>query len=112
MVGTFKDKVHRMLGHLIPAFGESVRYEPIDGGRYPILGVFDREFELIDPQTENVIASNRPALGIRLADLPQSPKEGDLVYIDATRECFRVTDSQEDGQGGATLIMHKVENVS
>ena len=49
-----------------------------------------------------------PALTIHanLNEMFEKPQQGDRVEIED--EVFRVTDAQEDGQGGATLIMQKV----
>ena len=87
-------------------FGEDVTYEPIRGGSYEIRGIFDNQFEQVDPDTEVVIASNAPTLGVKLADLPGPPVKGDIVIIREKR--FRVIDSQEDGVVGSTLLLHEV----
>jgi len=104
----FKSKVDCLLNVAIPTFGEEVRYSPTKGGDYRMVAVFDRNFQQVDPDTEVVIASNIPALGVNLNNMFEAPEQGDMVDIKG--ELFRVTDSQEDGQGGATLIMQKAED--
>jgi len=102
---SFKELVGGLLDVAIPTFGETIDYRPNAGGSFSIEAVFDRSFEQIDPDTEEVIASNVPMLGIKLANLPFSPDRGDEVRIG--RERFQVIDSQEDGQGGARLILNR-----
>jgi len=103
---SFKKKVDSLLHTAVRAFGESAQYQPLKGGSYTLCGVFDRNFEQVDPDTQIVIASNVPMFGVNLNEMFEKPQQGDLLSID--EEVFRVTDSQEDGQGGATLILQKV----
>ena len=104
----FKAKVDCLLHTNIRVFGEPVNYRPKKGGPYTLHGVFDRNFVQVDPDTEAVIASNVPSLGINLNEMHEKPEQGDEVRI--YDEYFVVTDSQEDGQGGATLILQKIDN--
>ena len=103
----FKNKVDSLLNVAIPTFGETVTYYPVGKGDYKLTAVFDRNFEMIDPETEAVISSNVPRLGVNLNNMHEKPREGDLVRI--VDELFRVEDSQEDGQGGATLQLVKID---
>ena len=89
-------------------FGEEVLYKPLKGGSYNLQAVFDRNFQQVDPDTEVIIASNVPAIGVNLNDMYEKPEQGDEVEIED--ELFRVSDSQEDGQGGSTLILQKVDD--
>jgi hypothetical protein len=94
------------------AFGEhneKVIYEPLAGGSYTIVGIFDNQFEQLDPDTEQVIAANQPVIGVKLADLPSAPVKGDKVQIRGI--WYRVYDSQEDGLAMSALFLHKVECV-
>ena len=65
---SFKELVGGLLDVAIPTFGETIDYRPNAGGSFSIEAVFDRSFEQIDPDTEEVIASNVPMLGIKLAN--------------------------------------------
>jgi hypothetical protein len=85
--------------------GDTCEYRPRSGARYFIRGVFDREYQAIDTQTNAVISGNLPRLGVRLSDLVNNPVKGDKIQIGD--ELFTVSDCQEDGQGGATLYLHK-----
>lgn len=89
------------------AFGDKVpaQYLPKAGGSFPITGIFDNHFEQVDPDTEQVIASNQVTYGIKLKDLPNPPCKGDkLIRCGKT---FLVIDSQEDGVVGAILFLHE-----
>jgi len=102
----FKGLVDDMLGIVIPCCGEEngVFYQHKTGGSpYKIPAVFDLSFEFIDPESENLISGNAPNLGIRLSDLRLHPNVDDKVTIG--KVTYLVTDSLEDGQGGARLIM-------
>ena len=91
------------------AFGEhdeKVLYSPKRGGTYEIVGIFDNQYEQVDPDTEQVVAANQPVLGVKLADLPGEPERGDKVQIRG--KWYRVIDSQEDGVAGASLLLHEV----
>jgi len=92
------------------AFGEHdepVIYKPITGGSYDIVGIFDNQFEQVDPDTERVVAGNQVTLGIKLNDLAKKPQKKDVVIVRDIR--YRVIDSQEDGVAGAILFLHKVD---
>lgn len=106
-VTSFKSRVSSLLGIVIPATGEDVEYRPKSGGVIKIKAVFDSEFLEVDPDTEALVSSFSPRIGVRLSDLQGKPAKGDSVIIIDSGKRFRVTDSQEDGQGGATLLLHK-----
>jgi len=101
---SFKGLVDDLLGVAIPCCGEKVLYQHCKGGSpYEIDAVFDLMFTFVDPDTENEISGNAPNLGIRLRDLRREPEKNDKVFI--KKKTYLVTDSLEDGQGGARLIM-------
>lgn len=108
----FKDHANDILDCAKFAFGDhkthdkQVIYEPKRGGSFTIVGIFDNQFEQVDPNTEQVIADNQPTLGVKLDDLPYKPEKGDKVTI--RKKKYRVIDSQEDGVAGATLFLHEV----
>jgi len=104
----FKQMVDSLLSHNIRVFGEEVSYKPLSGGSYTLYAVFDRNFEQVDPDTQVIVASNVPMLGVNLNEMHEEPEQGDQVEI--IDETFRVVDSQEDGQGGASLILQKVDD--
>jgi hypothetical protein len=89
------------------AFGKPIVYEPRgQRRRIKLNAVVDGPAELVDPDTEVSISSNELSIGVKLADLRGlKPTKGDRVVIG--KDKFRVVDSQEDGQGGAQLFMHR-----
>ncbi|PIR25611.1 MAG: hypothetical protein COX62_04640 [Deltaproteobacteria bacterium CG_4_10_14_0_2_um_filter_43_8] len=108
-MASFKELFGKVLDIAIPTMGEDVRYtSQVTGIPIDIKAVFDLKFEHVDPDTEMVISSNAPRIGVKLSDLPASPRKGDQVEILASGAKYLVHDSQEDGQGGASLFLHEV----
>ncbi len=105
----FRSHVDRILKVAVDKFGECVTFYPHSGGVYEVKAIFDNEYRTLDPDTEQVISVNQPQLGVNLNDLNFKMavgEEGDEVEVRGLR--FRVWDKREDGQGGATLMLHKV----
>ena len=89
------------------AFGEEVKFFPTKaGGVCVVNGVFDSKYQVVDPDTQEMISTNKPGLGVNLNDFQVQPMQGDVFEIRGIK--FRVTDKQEDGQGGAVLLLNKV----
>ncbi len=108
MMTDFRDRVDRLLNHCTKTFGEDVILLPKRGGRYEIRGIFDNEHVGIDPDTEQVISTQQPILGINLHKISIRPRSGDVVKIRNLN--YRVIEIREDGQGGASLILHKEDH--
>jgi hypothetical protein len=104
---SFRDHADRILGAAQRIFGEEVTFYPKTGGVLKVLGVFDNEYQVVDPETEQVISANQPGLGVNLNDFEADPKKEDEFEIRGTR--YRVTEKREDGQGGAVLLLNKVK---
>jgi hypothetical protein len=102
----FRDKVNRVLDKGMKTFGETVTFYPKSGGIYEVEAVFDATYEAIDPDTEQLVSANQPTLVVNLNTIDFEMKQGDEVQVRDTR--YKVTDKREDGQGGALLILHKV----
>lgn len=106
---SFLSKTDKLLGSATRILGgETVQFFPKSGGRIDIQGVFDNEASLVDPDTERLVTSTQPILGIRLRDLDKIPLEGDEVVVRGER--FKVVDIREDGLGGASLFISRVSN--
>ncbi len=105
----FRDRVDKILNAATRNFGEDVVWMPTNGGRYVIKGIFDHEYEAIDPDTEQVISSQIPALGVNLHSLNGRVKEGDRFKIRNLN--YKAYEIREDGQGGATVFLHKEDHV-
>lgn len=102
----FRSLVNRVLKHSTTAFGEEITLYPKTGRVFKIRGIFDNAYQVMDPDTERFVSVNQPALGVNLNDIPSEIKVEDEVVIRKIR--YRIVDKQEDGQGGATLLLHKV----
>ena len=104
----FRDHVDDILNCCTDNFGEAVTLYPCNGGVYKIRGIFDHDYVSVDADTEQLISANQPALGVNLNDVPVDIVDGDIFEIRNLR--YRVTDNREDGQGGATLLLHRVDD--
>lgn len=92
--------------HFKSTFGETVEYEPRLGGSLSVVGVFNDKALFVDPQTEQVVSSQQPTLGVKRSDLDAAPIKGDRVTIRGKK--YLVHDSQEDGEGWLHLFLHEV----
>lgn len=102
----FREHADRILQKATSTFGQKVKFFPMVGGVYEVEGVFDSKYQVVDPETQEIISTNKPGLGVNLNDFAVQPGEGDEFEIDGIK--FKVTDKQEDGQGGAVLLLNKV----
>ena len=105
MAAIFKDRVQRVLGHVTSHLGEDAVFYPCKGSSFAVQVVFDKEFEIVDPNSETVVSSNTPAVLVRLSDYPNGIHEGDQFQLDAR---YKVWTVQEDGQGGAVALMNRM----
>lgn len=99
--------VQRILGHNTRILGEEVEYTFKTGGSEKVQVIFDNEWQQVDPDTERLISTNQPVIGVRLSDLSQEARVGDKVYVIAENTDYIVQDVQEDGQGGASLFLKR-----
>lgn len=103
----FRELVDDVLTVCTDTFGEEVTFFPLNRtGVYKARGIFDNEYAVVDTDTEEVISSNQPALGINLNDIKFDIKQNDQVEIRDQR--FSIYDKREDGQGGAVLLLHRI----
>ena len=108
-MNNFKNQVSVLLNVAMKTFGEEITYTSNpqrgdDGEPKKILAIFDNEYQQVDPETGVVVSSTAPRIGIRLIDLPKAPKQGDRALIQEKE--YKVVEVQEDGQGGAALLLH------
>lgn len=104
---SFRHHVDRILKLSTNRFGEDVKFFPKSGGAFAIRAIFDNDYQVVDPGTEQVISANQPALGVNLNDLKGEIKIQDEVEVRGQR--FRIVEKREDGQGGATLLLHRLK---
>jgi hypothetical protein len=101
----FRNHVDRILDFSVDKFGEDVVFYPKSGGVFNVRAIFDNEYQTLDPDTEQTLSVNQPALGVNLNDIKFKLSQGDKVKIRGVM--FKIADKREDGQGGATLLLHK-----
>lgn len=87
-------------------FGEDVIYSPSDGDPVEGTGVFSKVYEIVDPDTENLVSSDQPVLGIKDDDFPKVIEKNELFTIRGKN--YRVRDSQADGEGWSRLFLYEV----
>jgi hypothetical protein len=104
----FRDHADRILKKAMSSMGTEAKFYPKkEGGIFNVRGVFDSKYQVVDPETQEIVSTNKPGLGVNLNDFTVIPVQGDEFEIRGTR--FVVTDKQEDGQGGAVLLLNKVK---
>ncbi len=106
----FRDRVDKVLNICTNNFGEMCTLYPDLGGSYDLRGIFDNNFELVDPDTEQVISANHSVLGVNLFNLDFEVKTRDKVQI--RNVLYSIYDIREDGQGGASLLLHRCKHES
>ena len=90
-------------------FGQPIVFTPTASQpgvpAYPARGVYAVK-QVTVREEEVVFTDQQPTLGIKLADYPVPPKQGDSFVLNGTT--WRVWDYQPDGQGGADLVLKDV----
>lgn len=99
------DAVNRILSSSLSVFGEAVTYLPVTGGSRAMRGIYNELYVEVDPETGAMVSSQQPNLGVRLSDFPVRPKPGDRFTV--RNVTYKLRDCQEDGEGGAKLILTK-----
>ena len=97
---SFDDLAEGVLKATNRTLGRLVTYSPSGSDDVEIYGVFDN----IHIEVSGV-SSLRPSLRIQLSDLNEVPTSQDTVTV--SEVSYSVIDCQEDGFGGALLVLHK-----
>ena len=85
---------------------------------YFAAGVYNKRDLDVEMQDGTIFSDHQVSLGIRLRDFPDGPPDqGDLITIVDIRhpafgQQYWVGDSDEDGQGGAMLLLRTKEPLS
>lgn len=108
MANNWAGAVDRLLGAALREFeAESVTFTPAGGPPIVVRGIFNNVWREVDPGTDAIISTNQPNLGIRLSDFgTRPPRDGDTVTVNGI--AYRVSDPQEDGEGGCKILLHKI----
>lgn len=78
------------------------------GKRFPIVGIYDRDYQLVDV-AEVGFSSSTPIFTIPTAALPCRPRVGDNLYIGT--ESFTVRNFKADGTGVTVLTLEVMTNL-
>lgn len=103
---SFLAKADRILDRAKTSLGEDILYTHGDGSSATIRGIWNNEYQIVDPDTEALVTSNNPHVGVILKDLLIAPANGDIVEFQSKQ--YKVIDIQEDGQGAAQLFLYKI----
>lgn len=87
-------------------FGTDVTYTPSVGDPVTVKGVFSNGYIEVPLGNGVATATSGPTLGVKLDDLPVAPSQATRITIGGVT--YRINHSEEDGQGGALLILSKV----
>lgn len=97
----------RMLRTTLGVFGDPVTY--VRGATsVPIRkAVFDQNFQTVDENTGALVISDKPMIGVALADLPGGEwEDGDKVIVGGVT--YRAIEPQKDSEGHAKIILHRL----
>lgn len=76
------------------------------GTTYSVEGIFDNEFQGVDPSTQNPIISTQPMIQINENDLQEEIHKNDKITVRGQQ--YHIYSNQPDGVGVVTLLLHKV----
>lgn len=103
---SFLAKAEKLLDVAKRNLGEDILYRHASGGSVSIKALWNNQYELIDPDTEALVSSNQPHVGVILKDLLEPPKQDDTLEF--LEKVYKIVDIQEDGQGAAQLFLFKL----
>lgn len=95
-----------VLSPLQGVFGEPVTYTTVTGQSLGITGVFDEAYRAVDGLGSSIYTSTaQPVLGIRAAELPFPPQQGDQITVQRDNATYSVADVHPDGHGAIKLLL-------
>ena len=83
----------------------TVTYHPASGSPYEVAVIFDREFESVDPNTEQAVISTQPVARINENDLVAEVKKGDKITVRGQK--YLIIKPETDGVGTIFLFLNK-----
>ncbi len=88
-------------------FAEQITIIPVSnpGSPYNINGIFDAEFEGVDPDTQAEIISQQPNVRVKEADLQAPIEKGDKATIRGVT--YEIIRPETDGVGTTILFLHE-----
>lgn len=103
---SFNDRVNMLLGACLSEFGSQVIFTDNTDQSHTLEGIYSDEYQGVDPESGFDIISSIPNLGIRVADWPKVPEEGEQIVHNGNT--YRVRHPELDGEGGATIFLDKI----
>jgi len=87
-------------------FAEQIKIIPLanPAGEYFINGIFDNEFQGVDPDTQAEIISTQPNVRVKESDLQAEIQPGDKAVI--RNITYEIIKPETDGVGTAVLFLH------
>ena len=107
---SFRELTDNVLDKCMDSFGEDMTYLPqgIEADGYMVRAIFDNNYQEIDIETQEAISANQSIVSVNLNRIRNNRViKGDIFNFRNTS--YRAIDSREDGQGGAMVLVHKVE---
>lgn len=88
-------------------FAEPVTVAPAGGGApYEINGIFDQEYESVQPDSDADILSVHPAIRVKTDDIPVALAPGSRFTIRTIE--YEIITREPDGVGTTIYVLHKV----
>lgn len=103
---TWQDQTDEVMRVCTESFSTEVVYDAQAHAPVTIHGIFDAAYQEIQILDGAQIMSTQPRLGVRLSDLPATPREGDRCTI--AGQLYRVAEYRPDGEAGAALLLHRI----
>ena len=97
-----------VLAPLAGVFGEQVTYAPATGLPFTVTGVFDEAYREVDLASGTAFTTEMPVLGVRLAEFPQPPVQGDRYTVGRLALVYVVREVRLDSHGAAKLMSNLV----
>ena len=107
-MATFKGQLVEDLDNVIfntDEFAEDITYSPSGGSPYSLKGIFDHEYEDINPETNEAIVSEQPNVQVDENKLQAEPKPNDEVTIRSV--VYKVIKSEKNGVGVTRILLHR-----
>lgn len=106
---SWDSKVQNLLGHCTSeaAFGGNLTHVPIIGPAQIFKGIWSNTYLSVDPTEGIQVMSSDPNVGIRLSDFAREPRKDDKIIRGS--ETYFIRSIERDGEGGATLVLEKVD---
>lgn len=99
-----------VIGPLMGVFGESITYQPVVGGAFPVTGIFDDAYlkEVLFDDASTGVTEASAVLGVQIAQFPTPPAQNDRLVVDRTGAVYVVREVRLDGHGAGKLMLSRM----